>query len=229
VGERADPGGDGRSGPARRAPRGQRRIARVLGVAVQLVGGEPAQREGGGVGPPEQDRPGPAEIGNHGTVLRGHEVALQAQPVGRRVTLLVGVHLHGHRHARERAEAFPPRPRGVDRVRLRHHVVRAVLDHGVDPAVHGIEPADRILRGLSGRDLAGPNQGRDIGRRQTPELHGWFSRAPRRDQPRLRNVPPGRVAGSCVSLFKIQSRGRFFEHLWIRNIDNGLPRCSANT
>ena len=58
-----------------------------------------------------------------GLLLLRDGVALQLQPVGGGKALLVDIDLHGDRHARERADVFAPRDRGIDGGRLRQHVV----------------------------------------------------------------------------------------------------------
>ncbi len=73
VGDVADAGRDRRARAAGRAARGDAGIARVLGVAVDEVGGEPAIGHRRTIGAAEQHRAGLAQIGDHRIVDLGDQ------------------------------------------------------------------------------------------------------------------------------------------------------------
>ena len=69
VRDMADAGRDRRARAAGRAARRDAGIARVFGVAVDQIGGEPAIGKRRAVGAPEDHRAGLAQIVDHGTVV----------------------------------------------------------------------------------------------------------------------------------------------------------------
>jgi hypothetical protein len=143
VSDMPDAGGDRRCGAARRTARRNRGIARVLGVAVHQIGGEPAKRKCRRVGAAENHGASLAQIVHHRIVAARDHVALQFDAVGGGKTRLVDIDLDGNRHAGKRAQVFLAGDRRIDGVGLRQHILRTMVDHGVDRRVHGIETPER--------------------------------------------------------------------------------------
>jgi hypothetical protein len=154
-------------------------IPRVARVAVQAVAAEPAQREGGRVGAPQQHGAGAAQVRDHRVVLPRDQVALDAQPVRGGEALLVHVDLDGDGHAGHRPGIVAARDRRIHPRRLGQHLLRPVVHDGVDGGVRGVEPRQRVARDLGGGDVARPHAGGDLGRGQAPEL-GHASSPPAR-------------------------------------------------
>ncbi|MGY3456822.1 hypothetical protein ACVWW5_002272 [Bradyrhizobium sp. LM3.4] len=151
----ADAGRDRRTGAAGRAARRQRGVARVLGVAMDQIGGEPAIGEGRAIGPPKENGARFAEIGDHRVVLARDQVALEFQAVGGGKALLVDIGLDGDGHAGQHAGVFPPGNGGIDGISLPEHVLRPMIDHGIEDGVDGIEPGEAGLGGFPGGNLFG--------------------------------------------------------------------------
>ncbi len=168
VRDMPDAGRDRRPRAAGRAARRDGRIARVPGVAMNEVGGEPAIGERRAIGAPENDGAGLAQIVDHGVVALCNGVALQLQPVGGGKAFLVDIDLHRNRHAAERSGVFTAPDGGIDGGSLRQHVLRPVVDHGVDFGVDCVQPRQRRGRRLLGRDLLRPDQRSDFRGRQAP-------------------------------------------------------------
>jgi hypothetical protein len=118
----------------------------------------------------QDHRAGLAQIVDHRRVGCGNRVALQLDAVGGSETFLVDVDLDGDRHAGQRAHIFVARDRCIDRRRLRQHFLRAMVDHGIDCGVHGIETRKRGQSCLLGRYFLGADQGGEFSGRQTPEV-----------------------------------------------------------
>ena len=168
VRDMADAGRDRRTRAAGRAARRDAGVARVLGVAMDEVGGEPAIGEGRAIGAPQNHGAGFAQIVDHRVVALGDGVALQLQPVGGGKAFLVDIDLHRDRHAAERTGVFAARDGGIDGGSLRQHVLRPVVDHGVDFGVDRVQPRQRRGRRLLGRDFLRPDQRGHFRGRQTP-------------------------------------------------------------
>ena len=98
----SDAGRDRSPRAAGRAARRDAGIARVLGVAMHEIGGEPAIGKRRAIGAAEDDGAGLAQIVDHRAVGFGDDVALQLQPVGGGKALLVDIDLYRNRHARQR-------------------------------------------------------------------------------------------------------------------------------
>ena len=166
----ADAGRDRRARAAGRAARRDAGVARILGVAMDQVGGEPAIGKRRAVGAAENHGAGLAQIVDHRAVgLRDH-VALQLQPVGGGKAFLVDIDLDRDRHAAKRTGILAARDRGIDGRGLRQHVRRPVVDHGVDLRIDRVEPRQRRRRRLLRRDLLRFDQRSHIRSRQTPEI-----------------------------------------------------------
>jgi hypothetical protein len=148
-----DAGRDRRPRAAGRTARGDAGVARVLGVAMDEIGGEPAIRERRTIGAPQNDDAGFAQIVDHRVVALGDGIALQLEPVGGGKARLVDIDLHRDRHAAERSGVFAAPDGGIDGGSLRQDVLRPVVDHGVDFGVYLVQPRQRRGRRLLCRDL----------------------------------------------------------------------------
>ena len=185
-------------GPAGGAAGRQPRIMRVQRRTVQTVAGEPAQREGRRVGPPEDQRPGAGEVGHDGAVALGDQILLQGEAVGRRAPGHVDIDLDGDGHAGQRAGIVAGGDARIHPVGGGEGDLRRRVDHRVDRGVDGVEPGERARGDLARADLARAQQGGDGGGGQAPELgHGIsISRRPRRVRNRGRARRAGRRRGS---------------------------------
>ena len=67
-----------------------------------------------------------------GLLLVRDDVALQLEAVGGGKAFLIDIDLDGDRHARQRTDVFAARDRRIDGRGLRQHIVRPMVDHGVD-------------------------------------------------------------------------------------------------
>ena len=166
----ADAGRDRRPCPARRAARRDAGVARILRIAMNEVGGEPAIGKRRAVGAPENHGAGLAQIVDHRAVGLRDGIALQLEAVGGGKAFLIDIDLDGNRHPRQRAHIIAARDRGIDGGGLRQHVRRPMVDHGVDFGIDRVEPGQRRGRRLRRRDFLRSYQGSDIGSRQTPEI-----------------------------------------------------------
>jgi hypothetical protein len=137
---------------------------------MDVVRGEPAQREGRRIGPPDDDRARLAEIRDDGAILRRAVIGLELEAVGGREAPLVRVHLDGDGHAGQQPGGLAARDSLVHRIGGGQRLLRHRLDHGIEPGVHRIESRQRGERHLAGRDLAGPDAARDLARIQPPEI-----------------------------------------------------------
>ena len=168
VRDMADAGRDRGPRAAGRAARGDAGVARVFGVAMDEVGGEPAIGERRAIGAPQNDGAGFAQIVDHRVVALRDGVALQLQPVGGGKAFLVDIDLHRDRHAAERAGVFAAPDGGIDGGSLRQHVLRPVVDHGIDLGVDRVQPRQRRGRRLLCRDFLRPDQRSHFRSRQAP-------------------------------------------------------------
>ena len=166
----ADAGRDRRARAAGRAARRDAGIARVFGVAMHEIGGEPAIGKRRAVGAAENDGAGLAQIVDHRAVGLRDDIALQLEAVGGGKAFLVDIDLHRDGHAGQRPGILAARDRRIDGGGLRQHLGRLVVDHGVDLRVDRIEPRQRRGCRLLRRDLLRPDQGGQIRGRQTPEI-----------------------------------------------------------
>ncbi len=158
----ADAGSNRSPRAARRSARRDARIAWILGVAMNQVGGEPAIGKRRAVGAAENDGAGFAQIVDHRAVALGDRLAQQLQPVGGGKSFLIDIGLYRDRHARERANILAARDCRVDGRGLLEHFVRPVVHHGVDFRVHGIESRQRRCRGLLRGNLFRCDEGRQV-------------------------------------------------------------------
>ena len=163
----------GRDRSARAAGRAARRdagIARVFGVAMDQIGGEPAIGKCRAIGAAENDGARLAQIVDHRAVALRDDIALQLEAVGGGKAFLVDIDLHRNRHARERPGVLAAPDRGVDGGRLRQHLGRLVVDDGVDLGIDRIQPRQRGRCRLLRRDFFRPYQRSQVRSRQTPEI-----------------------------------------------------------
>ena len=165
-----DAGRDRRPRAAGRTARRDRGIARVPGVAMNEIGGEPAIGECRAVGAPQNNGAGFAQIVDHRVVAFRDGVALQLQPVGGGKAFLVDIDLHRNGHAAERSGVFAAPDGGIDGGSLRQDVLRPVVDHGIDFGVDRVQPRQRRGRRLLRRDFLRPDQRSHFRGRQAPEI-----------------------------------------------------------
>src|SRR5438132_1080320 len=146
---------------------------------MQRIIGKDAHREGWGVGPPDDDGARPPEIGDDRGVLGRDVVAKGDNAVVGGAADLVGVDLGRDRYAVQRAQGLAPRLCLVGRVRRGERLLLERADHGVDRRVAGVEARQARLCCLAARGTAEPDQPRQLGRVQPPELvgHRGFLRA----------------------------------------------------
>ena len=165
-----DAGRDRGPGAAGRPARRDRGIARVLGVAMNEIGGEPAIGKSRAIGAAEDHRARFAQVIDHRRILARDVVALQIEAIGIGITRLIDIDLHRYRYAGQRPERLVARDRSVDFSRLRQHILGPVIDHRVEGRVDRVEPRQRRFRHLPGRDFFEFDCRRNIGRRQAPEI-----------------------------------------------------------
>ena len=109
VGDMPDAGRDRGARTTGGAARRDGGIARVPGVAMDQIGGEPAIGKCRAVGPSENHRAGLAQIVDHRTVGLGDHVTLQLEAIGGGKALLVDIDLDRDRHPGQGAHWSSPR------------------------------------------------------------------------------------------------------------------------
>ena len=140
---------------------------------MQQIGGEPAIGKRRAVGAPDDHGASLAQIVDDRAVAARNHVALQSKTVGGRKPLLIDIGLHGDRHAGQRTHFLVARDRRINSVSLGHHVLCAMVDHGIDGGVDGVEPGQCRGRRLLRRNFFRCYQRSDFSGRQAPEIvHG---------------------------------------------------------
>ena len=177
--DRPDPGRHRRT----RAPRGAAGrgalVARVEGHPVQFVVRKGPHRKRRRIGPPDDDRPGMAQIGHHRCVLGRNEVLEGDHAIVGRMPLLIRVDLYGHGHAMQRAQRLAARTGGIGSIGRRQRLLVEAAHHGVELAVDRIHPRQARNRRLARRSPPGADQARQIGRIEVPKVHVRHSSASR--------------------------------------------------
>ena len=168
MGDVPDAGGNRSPCPAGRAAGRDAGIARVLGVAMNEVGGEPAIGERRALVRPRMTAPDLRRLSITGLLLLAmasrcsFNPLVVAKPSWSILTFTV--------------TGTPPAGPDLRRARSRHRwrtpgqdVSRPVVDDGVDLGVDRVQPCQRRGRRLLGRDFLRPDQGSHFGGRQAPE------------------------------------------------------------
>ena len=168
--ERRSAGRDhGRLAAARAAAR-SRQIPRIVGPAVQWVVGLGIDHELRHIGLGDRNRARRAPSRHIGIVAALDVVTARRQSERRCRAGEIEAFLDGHRQAGKRAECVAAGQRLVDVRGGRSGALRQIRGDGVERAIDGLEPGNKMLDHLGGRELARGDAGHDLAGRQVLQV-----------------------------------------------------------
>ena len=153
-----------------------------MGRAVQVIVAEPAVRESGRVGTPDEDGARLAKIRNHRAVFFCDDVAEFDDAVGGGVAALVDIDLGGDGNAVQRSEPCAGLDGGVGLVPRSQRLLSEDFDNGVQRRIDRCDAFETGLDGLPARDLSRSNRTRKVRRTNAIDRISFHCFSPARER-----------------------------------------------